>query len=228
MTDREVLWRGRDAFKEECAAMIWPVATVLDIGCGIRPQTYLRPALHICVDPWPEYLDRLSLETSATPERVLLCCDWEHAVSIFPGRSVDTVFLLDVVEHVEKEKAKELLSKTLEIARYQVLVYTPLGFMPQSHPDGVDAWGLRGGHLQEHRSGWLPHDFGSEWELCACRDYHTKNSRGETLPTPYGALFAVWSRPGATPPHSRVPWGVRTTSVRWLGWIFRRIRHGCR
>lgn len=77
---------------------------------------------------------------------------WKDVVKIFPCTSVDTVLLVDVIEHLEKEEALDLLSKTFSIASQQVVVFTPLGFFEQDNTDGIDAWGLHGGEWQTHRS----------------------------------------------------------------------------
>lgn len=50
-------------------------------------------------------------------------------VKNFPYNSFDTILILDVIEHLEKEEALYLLSKTLNIASEQVVVFTPLRFL---------------------------------------------------------------------------------------------------
>ncbi|GAA0699124.1 hypothetical protein GCM10008904_04200 [Paraclostridium ghonii] len=54
---------------------------------------------------------------------------WQDIVKNFPCNSVDTILILDVIEYLEKEEALDLLSKTLNIASEQVVVFTPLGFL---------------------------------------------------------------------------------------------------
>lgn len=166
---------------------------VLDIGCGIKPQNIFTPKVHICVEPYREYLDKLVDVIAERPDRkyVILKGDWRKATEIFPKKSVDTVVLSDVIEHLEKEEGLELLRKTEEIARVQVIIFTTLGFLPQSHPDGKDAWGLSGGSWQEHRSGWEPQDFDDSWEILVSDEYHFANNLGEKFDKPYGALWAI-------------------------------------
>jgi len=142
-----------------------------------------------------QYVERLqkSLKEDKTRHYVILNAAWGEVVSLFPPKSVDSVFLLDVIEHLEKEEAIHLLKLTEEIARIQIAIFTPLGFMPQKHPDGKDAWGFDGGLWQEHRSGWEPDDFDTTWDVYAAKVYHTIDNSGKHLETPYGALWAIKS-----------------------------------
>ncbi|HWP41979.1 MAG TPA: class I SAM-dependent methyltransferase, partial [Blastocatellia bacterium] len=102
-----------------------------------------------------------------------------------------TVFLLDVIEHLEKEESLKLLRATEQIARQQVIIFTPLGFLPQEHPDGKDHWGMEGGSWQTHKSGWLPEDFDDSWDIYAARAYHTHDNLGSEFEKPYGAMWAI-------------------------------------
>jgi hypothetical protein len=170
------------------------VETVLDIGCGIRPQEIVDARVHICCEPCQDYMDRLIIETGADPRYVYLQCDVDCAAGIFPARSVDTVFLVDVIEHIEKTRALELLRMLRSVPRRQLVVFTPLGFMAQHFDEGhADQWGMRGGAWQEHRSGWAPEDFPASegWQVLATRVFHTRDAHGEPLDQPCGALWAI-------------------------------------
>jgi hypothetical protein len=116
---------------------------------------------------------------------------WHEAVNFFPEKSVDTVFLVDVIEHLEKEEGRNLLALTEKIARKQVVVFTPLGFMPQHHEDGKDAWGLNGADWQEHKSGWLPEDFSEDWQFFIAKEFHLIDNLLQPLEKPYGAFWAI-------------------------------------
>ncbi|MDA8235876.1 MAG: class I SAM-dependent methyltransferase [Clostridia bacterium] len=168
---------------------------ILDIGCGIRPQNYIKPQVHICCEPFGQYIEHLQNEIKAKYDRhyVLINATWAEAIKLFPVKSVDTVFLVDVIEHLEKEEALNLLKATEEISKQQIAVFTPLGFLPQLHPDGKDAWGLDGGAWQEHKSGWQPEDFDETWDIYATKVFHTTDNTGRQFETPFGALWAIKS-----------------------------------
>lgn len=166
---------------------------VLDIGCGIMPQRYIRPSVHICCEPFSQYIEHLEKKIINEQDRhwVLINASWEDAVRLFPPKSVDTVFLIDIVEHLVKDEALKLMGPTVEIARRQVVVFTPIGFLPQKHPDMKDAWGLDGGAWQEHKSGWQPEDFDDTWDIYATKAFHHADNMGRHFEKPYGALWAI-------------------------------------
>lgn len=188
-----VHWLEREELFPAAIRMLGHPMVVLDVGCGIMPQKYVCPLVHICCEPFGQYVDVLREKVAKECDRsyVILHATWAEAVRMFPPRSVDAVFLVDVIEHLEKEEAKALLRATVEMAREKVAVFTPLGFLPQHHPDGKDAWGLDGGEWQEHRSGWQPEDFGDAWEIYAARSFHDTDSQGRVFVAPYGAFWAI-------------------------------------
>ena len=190
-----VRWVEKEDLFPTVVARLASVEVVLDIGCGIMPQPYVRPSVHICCEPFDQYVEHLQSKIKNELDRtyVVLNATWEEAVRFFPSKSVDTVFLVDVVEHLEKAESLRLLKATEEIARRQVAVFTPLGFLPQCHPDGKDAWGLDGGRWQEHKSGWVPEDFDGSWEIYASKEFHAADNVGKAFDTPFGALWAVKS-----------------------------------
>ena len=188
-------WLEKEKLIPTVLKKLLPANILLDIGCGIRPQDFIKTKVQVCCDPCVQYVERLqkSLKEDKTRHYVILNAAWSEVVSLFPPKSVDSVFLLDVIEHLEKEEAIRLLKLTEEIARIQIAIFTPLGFMPQKHPDGKDAWGFDGGLWQEHRSGWEPDDFDTTWDVYAAKVYHTIDNSGKHLETPYGALWAIKS-----------------------------------
>lgn len=188
-----IIWLNKEELFPTVAKQISYVDIILDIGCGIRPQNYICPRIHICCEPFEEYRGvLLDIANQQTDRRfIILNADWEETVKLFSSKSVDTIFLLDVIEHLDKEKGEKLLCLTESIARKQIVIFTPLGFVPQSHPDGIDAWGLHGGAWQEHKSGWLPEDFDESWDIYACKEFHSTDHNGILWDKPYGAFWAI-------------------------------------
>jgi len=194
-----ITWLETDSLFPAAVASLAEAEVVLDIGCGIMPQKYLRPRVHICCEPFQQYVEHLQQKVAREYDRsyVIVNAPWSEAVRIFPPKSVDTVFLVDVIEHLEKSEALELLGRTEALARKQIVLFTPLGFLPQEDLDGKDAWGLDGGAWQEHKSGWAPEDFDSSWRIYASKVFHTADCFGRAFETPYGAMWAIKDVAGA-------------------------------
>lgn len=148
---------------------------VVDIGAGLRPMEWYRPLRHVCVEPFEPYCKELRKRGYEV---------WQQtAIQYLSGHTFDfdcdVIFLLDVIEHMDKETARRVLRLAMARARRQVVVFTPLGFLQQTH----DAWGLGGEYWQTHRSGWVPREFPG-W-----RTHQIKVQRG----TAWGyAFFALW------------------------------------
>lgn len=185
-------YMDREGYMIKAASLIQHSEKVLDIGCGIRPQQYIKPRIHICADPFHQYIVKLQemCQDNEKTSYLILNADWAKVLDTFPEKSVDTVFLLDVIEHLDKETGKELLKKTEAICRKQIVLFTPLGFIEQNHPDGKDAWGYDGGKWREHKSGWLPEDFDNTWEFLICKNFHTHDNLGNSYDDHKGAMWA--------------------------------------
>jgi len=124
--------------------------TVLDIGAGLRPMPWYKAERHVCVEPHPAYAERLrtaGYEVWGTTARDAL----EHAAE----GAFEAVYLLDVIEHMERPEGADVIQLALALKPKQIVVFTPKGFLPQEG----DAWGLGAEHWQLHRSGWVPADF---------------------------------------------------------------------
>lgn len=199
-----VAWVSVDDVRSSVCTRLRPATSVLDIGCGINPQPFIEADIHICCEPYDEYMRRLRAEHGDERRFVYLGCDIQKAIDIFPERSVDTVVALEVIEHMEKEQAQGCLPHLCGLARSQVLISTPIGFMPQDDvPGQADPWDMGGGKWQEHRSGWQPEDFPASegWEVVGCRDFHRKDAHGKRFDKPIGAMWAIKTnsvQPGET------------------------------
>ena len=194
-----VVWVSRDELFPAGVRAMADADVVLDIGCAFHPQKFLDPKVHICCEPFEEYMDRLMVETANAPRFVYLQCTIEQACALFPAASVDSVFLNDVIEHVDRDVAEKCLSSLKRIARRQVILFTPIGYIPQEpdqeHPD-TDQWRMHGVEWQKHRSGWTPDDFppGEGWRVIASSDFHQVDGYGRPLEKPCGAMWAIWNR----------------------------------
>ena len=122
--------------------------TVLDIGCGILNAFGGRPigSQHMCVDAFPPYIERLQEQG-----RSVVLGKAPEVMEQFEDQSWDCVLLLDVLEHLTRQDAEQALSHAERIARDEVIVFTPNGFLEQH---GWEAWGLPHNELQAHRCGF--------------------------------------------------------------------------
>jgi len=188
-----IRWLTRKRLFQEVQKEILPVETLLDIGCGIRPQQNIRPLVHICCEPFDQYVKVLkkTIENQKDRTYIVFEASWQDVVKMLPPRSVDTIFLGDVIEHLKKEEGRRLLKASEKIAQTQIIISTPLGFLAQSHDGKKDAWGMSGGHFQEHLSGWDIGDFDETWQLFACKNFFRKDNLGKSLDKPHGKLWAI-------------------------------------
>jgi predicted SAM-dependent methyltransferase len=123
---------------------------VLDIGPGLRPMGWYKPLSHVCVEPHGPYADKLS-EAGYDVCRL----DALTALGGFEPGEFDAIYMLDVIEHLERQAGEEVLGRIHELRPKQIVISTPDGFLAQEG----DAWGLGGEYWQRHRSGWTPDDF---------------------------------------------------------------------
>lgn len=193
---REIQWISReDAVSGETLRLkVVPARTVLDVGTGIRPQTLVPSDVQVCVEPFAPYVERLREEVGDDARFVLLQATWDQVLPLLPEKSIDSVLALDVIEHLRRREGVRLLAEAQRVAMRQVIIFTPLGFYPQSYRKGQrDRWGMAGGHWQTHRSGWIPADFAGDWEVIACADFHDLDELGQPLDEPFGAFWAIYS-----------------------------------
>jgi hypothetical protein len=110
------------------------------------------------------------------------------------------VFALDFIEHLEKQDGVRMLREAQRVARRQIVVYTPLGFFPQSYddPHKTDRWGMDGGYWQTHRSGWDYDDFGPEWEFICSPDFLFLDEDNQPLAEPLPAFWAIRNLSGGS------------------------------
>lgn len=187
-----VTYVSRDRALETVGARVQEVDVVLDLGPGICPQPFVRAYVHICVDAHRPYLERLKKESAEDPKFVLINARWDQVIGMLPDKSVDTVFALDFIEHLEKEDGLRMLREAERVARRQVVVYTPHGFFPQSYddPEKHDRWGMDGGYWQTHRSGWEIEDFGEQWDFVCSPDFIQLDENNQLMAKPMGAIWA--------------------------------------
>jgi hypothetical protein len=166
--------------KKKCG----PAEVLLDVGSGIRPQSIFECRRQICFEAHDEYVEVLRAAGCEVVQGV--APDGLRGLDV--GEPIDTAVSIDVIEHLEKDAGRAMVEEMVRIATRRVVIFTPLGFLPQECGD-VDSWGMQGQHWQTHRSGWTPEDFPG-WFCLVDRRFHHNNAESNKK-NPCGALLAI-------------------------------------
>lgn len=158
---------------------IKPTDFVLDVGCGILLPTGKLCAVHIGLDIFPDYLEKISGEVPTMLGQA------PQSLALFVDGSYDVVLLLDVLEHMTYAEAMQSIVMAQRIARRKVLAFTPEGHIPQ---DGWDAWDMPHNPHQEHKCGLVVED------LEAAGFEVTRHPNVSDQAGPHTGLFGVWTR----------------------------------
>lgn len=123
--------------------------SVLDVGCGVdSPLGKLKKTFYSeGIDIYKPSINK-SKKKKIHDKYVL--GDILKVDKLYKPKSFDVVIALDVIEHLEKVDALNLIKKMEKIAGKKVIILTPNGFHHQDHLDGNPH--------QEHKSGWRIQD----------------------------------------------------------------------
>ncbi len=122
--------------------------SVLDLGCGKHSMVPIIPTwiYTIGVEIFEPYYT-----AAVASQRHKRYISHDILTVEFSEKSFDAVALLDVLEHLPKDKGMMLLNKIEKIARRKVIIFTPNGFLPQDHVDENP--------YMDHCSGWSVKEF---------------------------------------------------------------------
>lgn len=160
-----------DAFKPSVEDMLikrmlkkWRKLTILDLGsgpCNKERDKRFKSVNITCVEiytPAVKICHEYGFNT--------IHADIRYINEYFPPKSIDIIWLLDVIEHFPKKEGLRLLDKMEKIARRQILIWTPLGWVPQD----ID---YSNNKYQRHLSAWFKSDFEKLNYKCeVIRNYH--------------------------------------------------------
>ena len=124
--------------------------TMLNLGCGIgKFWDCVKSKNMLNVDIWTPYLLEIKHDISVIKADL-------RDLSMFVDKSWDAIMCIDVIEHLEKEQALQLLRECDRIARKRIIMYTPRGFHAQDDGQG---WGAANPEYQKHRCGFVADEF---------------------------------------------------------------------
>lgn len=121
---------------------------VLDLGCGILQEFGLYPPISknfLGIDVFGPYLERIKHNSPTMLGELPEIC------KNFLPDSWDVVLLLDIIEHLLKGYAEQVIGHCELIARKKVIIWTPEGFCKQ---DAHAPWNLPQCSYQEHLCGF--------------------------------------------------------------------------
>jgi len=150
--------------------------SVLDVACGLSLKSkFVEAEVRVGLDLHQPYLEaarKQNPDVSWTP----IVGDATKLRDLFLPNSFDLVLLLDIVEHVEKERALDMIARAEEIARVAVVIETPRGLLPQN----LDILGFGQHDLQTHRCGFEKDELESLGYDVLARDYKLAPVRRHT------------------------------------------------
>ena len=131
--------------------------SMMDLCCGFAPQTRLLGFSN------KFYIDSVSRELGSENDNFLVIDIFEFIRAI-PTTEIDTMFLLDAIEHFEKGKSFNIV-RWMEDNSNKQIIFTPLGdyiieTTPTDNPDS-------------HKSGWMPQEFNDMgWATITLPNFH--------------------------------------------------------
>ena len=154
-------FKGKKAYSSDLLSLylsenIDKNSTLLDLGCG--PKLYSSPFIGICkkivtVDAW----------AWVEPD-IVADLENDNIIDILKEEKFDYVFMLDFIEHLDKEKGKILIENVKKICNKKIFLLTPLETIWNDNKENVEDESLWcfGNKFDLHKSIWSREDF-KDW-----------------------------------------------------------------
>lgn len=162
------------------------LGTVYDLGAGKRDSPVslqikkLKCGHLISVEPFQPYIEFLLHGGNSADVHDVVSAHLTH--SNFKVGACDLVLLIDVIEHLDKKGAIELLAHLQRKAKNIVI------FAPEGDTVGYTNSDM-GNPLQEHKSAWIGEEFESlGFDVTVYRKFHAH--LGDV-----SAMWAIWKTP---------------------------------
>lgn len=132
-------------YEFELEKAIGDCATVLDVGCGAASpiRNFSEKYSSVAVDAFGQSVKESKLR-KIHDEYVEM--DVRRIGDKFGPGSFECVLALDLIEHLTKDEALEIINSMEIIASKRIVIFTPNGFLPQEEHSHNP--------LQIHKSGW--------------------------------------------------------------------------
>jgi len=119
---------------------------VLDIGCGDKKIIKRLRGSHTTLDIWEPFSPDIVWDLNKLPLP-------------FKDGMFDVTLMLDVIEHLDKEKGKKLLEEIKRVTRRHILVFTPLWWTENLfYMNNINSV-YYGNPYERHQSLWSREDF---------------------------------------------------------------------
>jgi len=145
------------------AAACSEVESVIDLGCGIGISSGWARSVGVRdivgVDCYEGY------RTKASEQCNFVCADALEYISGLEDRSFDIALMIDLIEHLDKDKAEALIQQAQRVSDH-IIIFTPNGFWEQDGTESYPEYGFN--PAQVHVSGWDEMDlkeFGFKCEI---------------------------------------------------------------
>lgn len=167
------------------------IESVLDVACGLSLKSKFLPAqIRVGIDVHEPYLRAIESDVPY----VVMKGDVRNLREHFLENSFDIVYALNIVEHLEKEEALQLVGECKSIAKLAVVLDTPNGYVPQN----IDIQGFGADHWETHRCGWTVSEFEDLGFHCDVRPYTMSDIKRHTeldVDTHIEIITAIWCKP---------------------------------
>ncbi len=147
--------------------------TVLDVACGLSMKSQYLPNAHIVgVELYEPYIKAIDYEGLYS----IIKYDIRNLDKIVMENSFDFVYLLDIIEHLEKKESLKVIEICKRICKKALLIETPSGFIPQN----IDIQGFGAHYLQTHKCGWEVDELEKLGFECIVRSYLMQDVKRHT------------------------------------------------
>ena len=138
----------------ELAKAVAPDDKVLSLCAGVGFELHNLQTKDItAVDIAPQHVEQI---VAKYPHIEGVVSDALKYLKKAKDNSFDVVSLIDGVEHMPKKTGLAVLKECKRVAKREVVVFTPKGFV-KNEPH--NAWGIEGAdQYQVHQSGWEPEE----------------------------------------------------------------------